>query len=73
MAVHDDFAGAGIDDAADDADERGLAGAVGSEQRKDLAAPDLQVHVVECLEARCVALGKAGDGNDGIGHAGHDT
>jgi hypothetical protein len=32
-----------VDDAADDADQRGLAGAVGAEQREDLAAADVQV------------------------------
>ena len=36
----------GVDDAADDADERGLAGAVGAEQREDLAALDIEVTVL---------------------------
>ena len=50
---------AGVDDAADDADQRGLAGAVGAEQREDLAAADLEVDVLQRLEARRVGLGKA--------------
>jgi hypothetical protein len=33
---------AGADDAADDADQGGLAGAVGAEQGEDLAAADVQ-------------------------------
>ena len=49
---------AGVDDAADDADQRRLAGAVGAEQREDLAAPDLEVDVLERLEARGVGLGR---------------
>ena len=45
-----------LDDAADDADQRGLAGAVRPEQGEDLAAPDLQVDALERLEARGVGL-----------------
>jgi hypothetical protein len=37
VAVTVTRAAAGVDDAADDADQRGLAGAVGAEQREDLA------------------------------------
>ena len=43
-------------DAADDVDERGLAGAVRSEQREDLAATDLEVDVLEGVETRRVGL-----------------
>ena len=57
----------GVDDAADDADQRGLAGAVGPEQREDLAAPDVEVDVLQRLEARGIGLGQVGDGDDGVG------
>ena len=58
----------GVDDAADDADQRRLAGAVGAEQREDLAAADLEVDVLESVEAGGVGLGDAGDGDDGWWH-----
>ena len=45
MAADGDAAFAQIGDAADDADQRGLAGAVRPEQRKNLAAPDLEVDI----------------------------
>src|SRR5262245_10302757 len=54
-------------DPADDVDQRGLAGPVGAEKRKDLAAADVQVDVLECLEARRIGLAEVGDGNDGHG------
>jgi hypothetical protein len=43
VPVGEHRAGARVDDAADDADQRGLAGAVGPEQREDLAAADVEV------------------------------
>src|ERR1700688_354347 len=43
MAVDVDAAFAEMGDAADDTDQRGLAGAVRPQQRKDLAAEDFQV------------------------------
>ena len=52
------------DDAADDVDERGLAGAVRPEEREDLALANLEVDVLQCLEARGVLLLERGDGND---------
>jgi hypothetical protein len=45
LAVEQDAAGLGAQDAADREHEARLAGAVGSQQRGDLAAPDLQRHV----------------------------
>ena len=62
-----DLAGGRIDDAADDADQRRLAGAVRAEQRENLAAPDLQVDVLQRLEAAGVGLREMRDGNGG-GH-----
>ena len=66
VAVHRHRAGGRIDDAADDADQRGLAGAVRPEQRENLAAPDLQVDALQRLEARGVGLRKISDGDDGL-------
>jgi len=53
------------DDAADDVDQRGLAGAVRAEQREDLALLDLQVDALQRLAAAGVGLGEALDGEDG--------
>jgi hypothetical protein len=50
------------DDAADRADQRGLARAVRPEQREDLAGADVEVHVLERLEAGRVSLGEVGNG-----------
>ena len=51
-------------DAADDADQRRLAGAVGAEQREDLAATDIEIDSLKRLEPGRVALRKVFDGND---------
>src|SRR4051812_23529679 len=56
VAVDCDAAGGRIDDAADDVDQRGLAGAVWAEQRKYFAAPDMQVDVFQRLESRRISL-----------------
>ena len=56
VAVRHDAAGARPDDAADDVDERRLAGAVRAEQREDLAALDAQVDALERDEAAGVGL-----------------
>ena len=61
------------DDAADDADERGLPRAVGAEEREDLAAGDVQVHGLQGLVAGSVGLREAGDREDGGRHARHST
>ncbi len=67
VTVDGDLAGGRIDDAADDADQRRLAGAVRAEQREDLAVADIQVDVFEGLEAGGVGLVEMRDG-DGGGH-----
>ena len=54
-----------LDDAADDVDQRRLAGAVRTEQRENLAVPDLEVDALERLEARSIGLGQVGYGNVG--------
>ncbi len=51
MAIDGHLAGRGIDDAADDADQRRLAGPVRAEQRKDFAALDVEVDGFERLKA----------------------
>ena len=63
MAVDHYAAAAGVDDAADDADQRGLAGAVGSEQGKDLALADLEVDAFERGMSGRVGLGELLDGD----------
>src|ERR1700733_11629781 len=56
VAADRDVAGAQIIDAANDADQRGLAGAVRSEQREDLALLDLQIDVLQRLEAGAIGF-----------------
>ena len=50
-AVEDDGAGVGVVDAADAADEGGLAGAVVADQRGDLSAAQRERDVLEGLDA----------------------
>ena len=64
MAIDRDLALRGDQDAADDADQRGLAGAVGAEQSEDLAALDVEIDVVERLEPGRIGLRQIADGND---------
>src|SRR5258705_3483856 len=71
MAVDSDAAFAEIGDTADDADQRGLAGAVRPQQRKDLAAADFQVDVVKRLETGAIGFRQICNGYDG-GHGGLD-
>ena len=47
VAIDGDVPRGCIDDAADDADQRRLAGAVGSQQRENLAAADLEIDVLQ--------------------------
>ncbi|MDT4876086.1 hypothetical protein FQZ97_1115020 [compost metagenome] len=65
VAVGHHRAFGGVDHAADDADQRGLAGAVGAEQGQDFAAADVQVDPLEGLEAAGVGLADAANGHDG--------
>src|SRR5579875_79114 len=64
-----DAAARRIDDAADDADQRGLAGAVRTEQREYLAVLDVEIDVLERLETARIGLAEVPDGDDG-GHGG---
>ena len=65
VAVHRHRAARRIDDAADDVDQRGLAGAVRPEQGEDLAVRDVEIDVLERLEARRVGLRQVRDGDGG--------
>src|SRR5208283_233243 len=56
VAVDRDRAAARLDDAADDVDQRRLAGAVGAEQGENLAAADLEIDGLERDQTRCVGL-----------------
>src|SRR3712207_4926909 len=67
MAVCLNGAGGRVDDTADDADQRGFAGAVRAEQRKDLAPVDRQVDFSERLKARGVRLVEVGIRDDRLG------
>src|SRR5213082_3386807 len=53
------LAGGLVDERGDDPDERGLAGAVGSEQREEVAPLDLEVDALERLHAVSVGLGQS--------------
>jgi hypothetical protein len=66
---HDDRAAARRHDAADDVDQRGLAGAVRAEQREDLAAPDLEIRRLECLESGRIRLRQILDRDDRLHRA----
>src|SRR3546814_1856306 len=58
VPVDQDLALGRIDDAADDADQGRLAGAVGAEQGENLAAADLRIDVLQRPEAGGVGLGE---------------
>src|SRR6516162_2781040 len=60
-----------IDDAADDADQSRLAGAIRAEQRENLAVADVEVDVFKRLESGGVNLIETRDGNGGR-RGGHD-
>jgi len=47
VPVNEHLATARVDDAADDIDQRGLAGAVRAEQPEDLTLVDLEINVLE--------------------------
>src|SRR6201999_2227598 len=56
VAVRAHAAARRVDDPADDADQRRLAGAVRPEQREDLTLLDLEIDLVERAKAGCVDL-----------------
>ena len=64
MAADRDRAGRRRHDPADDADQRGLAGAVRPEQRENLALVDVEVDALERLEPGGIGLRQVGDRND---------
>ena len=65
MAAGQNDASCRVDDAADDVDQGRLSGAVWTQQGEDLSAADVQVDVLERLEAGSVGLGEVGYGDDG--------
>ena len=48
-----------VDERGDDADQRGLAGAVGAEQREEIALLDVEVDALQRLDAVLVGLGES--------------
>ena len=62
MAVDENPARSHRHRAADDADQRRLAGAVRAEEGENLAFGDLEVDRVQGDQARLIALGHGGDG-----------
>src|SRR5512140_581731 len=60
LAAEEDLAAVGREEAADQVDEAGLAGAVGADQREDLAFDDAEVHVVDGARLAEVLLQLAG-------------
>ena len=54
----------GLDDAANNVDQRGLAGAVGAEKRKDFAASDVQIDRFECVKTGRVGFSEFLNGNN---------
>ena len=73
VAVDRDLAGGRNQNAADDADQRRLAGAVGAEQGEDLATFDVEIDLLQRPEPGRVGLGEIFDGNDGLHRAGRDA
>jgi hypothetical protein len=76
MAVHVDpedldLPGGLHDQGADDADGGGLAGPVGAQQREEVALGHAQIDALESLEAPCIDLFQAGDGQCGCRHRVH--
>jgi hypothetical protein len=63
ITVDEHLTTAGVDDAADDIDQRGLTSAIRAQQAEDLAAVDLEINILECLEPTGVGLGQAFDRN----------
>jgi hypothetical protein len=56
VTVHEHLAFGRIDDAADDADQRRLAGAVRAEQRENLAVRDFQADILQRLKTGGIGL-----------------
>src|SRR5690606_31277574 len=66
MSVSQHYARAWRDDAADDADERGLAGSVRSQEREDLALADLEIDRLQSLKPGGVDLRDIRNRNGGL-------
>ena len=72
MPIDNDPSLTGVDDAANDADQRGLAGPIGPQQGQDLSSADVEVDAFERLKTRSVGFGQTGDGNDGLHGPNHN-
>ncbi len=66
MPIHAHLAAGGIDDPANDADQRRLARTVWPEQGEDFAAVDGQVHAFEGGEPGLIGFGQPADADDGF-------
>jgi hypothetical protein len=65
VAVHEHHARARRDDAANDVDQGRLAGAIGTQQSENFPLEDVEIDVLQRLEARGIGLGQIGDTDDG--------
>ena len=61
VAEHADAAGRLVHQRGDDADQRGLAGAVGTEQREEIALLDVEVDALQRLDTILVGLDETAD------------
>ena len=63
ITINDDLAFARIDNTANNADQRGLAGTIWPQQRKYLAVTDIQIDIRQCPLPGSIDLGKISDRN----------
>src|SRR5690606_37871106 len=66
MAIGQHLAGGRVNQPANGADQRSLAGAVRAEQGKDLATTDIQRHLFQCLETAVIDLAEIAYRDDRI-------
>src|SRR5262245_37439059 len=69
LAIDQHLAGGRSDDAADNVDQRLLAGAVGPEQRENLAPIDVEVDRLQRVDAGAVGFPEAADGENRLAHS----
>ena len=65
MTVDHRGAGTGVDNPADDRDQRGFTSAIGTEQGQDFTGRYLQIHILEGVVTTGVGLGQVRYRNDG--------
>ncbi len=71
MAVDLNAAFRRVDDAADDTDQRRLAGAVGTQKRENFPTADIQADILQRLKAGVIGFRQVGDGYERV--HGRDT